>query len=29
MEFAFRSRGSTKLSPQGDKKHWYKRAAER
>lgn len=26
MEFAFRSRGSTKLSPQGDKKHWYKRA---
>ncbi|RZA25166.1 MAG: asparagine synthetase B, partial [Lysobacteraceae bacterium] len=27
MEFAFRSRGDTKLTPQGDKKHWYKRAA--
>jgi len=27
MEFAFRSRGTTKLSPQGDKKHWFKRAA--
>ena len=27
MEFAFRSRGSTKLSPAGDKKHWFKRAA--
>jgi asparagine synthase (glutamine-hydrolysing) len=27
MEFAFRSRGSTKLSG-GDKKHWYKKAAE-
>ncbi len=27
MEFAFRSRGATKLSPQGDKKHWLKRAA--
>jgi asparagine synthase (glutamine-hydrolysing) len=26
MEFAFRSRGSTKLSG-GDKKHWYKKAA--
>ncbi len=26
MEFAFRSRGATKLSPQGDKKHWFKRA---
>ncbi|MDB5958283.1 asparagine synthase (glutamine-hydrolyzing) [Ramlibacter sp.] len=26
MEFAFRSRGATKLSAQGDKKHWYKRA---
>jgi asparagine synthase (glutamine-hydrolysing) len=26
MEFAFRSRGQTKLSPDGDKKHWYKRA---
>jgi len=26
MEFAFRSRGSTKLHA-GDKKHWYKRAA--
>ena len=25
MEFAFRSRGSTKLHG-GDKKHWYKRA---
>ncbi len=28
MEFAFRSRGATKLSPEGDKKHWYKRAVE-
>ena len=28
MEFAFRSRGSTKLSPGGDKKHWYKKAVE-
>lgn len=27
MEFAFRSRGATKLSVQGDKKHWFKRAA--
>jgi asparagine synthase (glutamine-hydrolysing) len=27
MEFAFRSRGTTKLSAQGDKKHWFKRAA--
>lgn len=27
MEFAFRSRGRTKLSAQGDKKHWFKRAA--
>ena len=27
MEFAFRSRGQTKLSPLGDKKHWFKRAA--
>lgn len=27
MEFAFRSRGATKLSPDGDKKHWFKRAA--
>ena len=27
MEFAFRSRGTTKLSPDGDKKHWFKRAA--
>ena len=27
MEFAFRSRGTTKLSVQGDKKHWFKRAA--
>jgi asparagine synthase (glutamine-hydrolysing) len=27
MEFAFRSRGSTKLSANGDKKHWFKRAA--
>jgi asparagine synthase (glutamine-hydrolysing) len=27
LEFAFRSRGSTKLSAQGDKKHWFKRAA--
>jgi asparagine synthase (glutamine-hydrolysing) len=26
MEFAFRSRGRTKLSPEGDKKHWYKQA---
>ncbi len=28
MEFAFRSRGHTKLSAQGDSKHWFKRAAE-
>ncbi len=27
MEFAFRSRGDTKLTAQGDKKHWYKKAA--
>jgi asparagine synthase (glutamine-hydrolysing) len=27
MEFAFRSRGSTKLSDSGDKKHWFKKAA--
>ena len=27
MEFAFRSRGTTKLSADGDKKHWFKRAA--
>jgi asparagine synthase (glutamine-hydrolysing) len=27
MEFAFRSRGATKLSTEGDKKHWFKRAA--
>jgi asparagine synthase (glutamine-hydrolysing) len=27
MEFAFRSRDSTKLSAQGDKKHWFKKAA--
>ena len=27
MEFAFRSRGNTKLSSQGDKKHWFKKAA--
>src|SRR5205085_7214999 len=26
MEFAFRSPGRTKLSAEGDKKHWYKRA---
>jgi asparagine synthase (glutamine-hydrolysing) len=26
MEFAFRSRGATKLGPGGDKKHWYKKA---
>jgi asparagine synthase (glutamine-hydrolysing) len=26
MEFAFRSRGRTKLSEAGDKKHWYKKA---
>lgn len=26
MEFAFRSRGRTKLSAAGDKKHWFKRA---
>lgn len=26
MEFAFRSRGATKLSAQGDQKHWFKRA---
>ena len=28
MELAFRSRGHTKLSAGGDKKHWFKRAAE-
>ena len=27
MELAFRSRGATKLSAQGDKKHWFKKAA--
>ena len=27
MEFAFRSRGLTKLSTEGDKKHWFKKAA--
>ena len=27
MEFAFRSRGDTKLAAGGDKKHWFKRAA--
>ena len=27
MEFAFRSRGTTKLSSDGDKKHWFKKAA--
>ncbi len=27
MEFAFRSRGATKLSSDGDKKHWFKKAA--
>ncbi len=27
MEFAFRSRGTTKLSADGDKKHWFKKAA--
>lgn len=27
MELAFRSRGVTKLSPEGDKKHWFKKAA--
>ncbi|MGZ5270035.1 MAG: asparagine synthase (glutamine-hydrolyzing) [Ramlibacter sp.] len=26
MEFAFRSRGATKLAADGDKKHWYKQA---
>ncbi|HYF21704.1 MAG TPA: asparagine synthase (glutamine-hydrolyzing) [Ramlibacter sp.] len=26
VEFAFRSRAATKLSADGDKKHWYKRA---
>ena len=26
MEFAFRTRGAAKLSAEGDKKHWYKRA---
>ncbi|MBC5781993.1 asparagine synthase (glutamine-hydrolyzing) [Ramlibacter sp. USB13] len=26
MEFAFRAPGATKLSADGDKKHWYKRA---
>ncbi len=25
MEFAFRSPGTTKLSPKGDKKHWFRR----
>jgi asparagine synthase (glutamine-hydrolysing) len=28
MEFAFRSRGATKLSAAGDKKHWYRKAVE-
>ena len=28
MEFAFSSRGVTKLSADGDKKHWFKKAAE-
>ena len=28
MEFAFSSRGVTKLSAGGDKKHWFKKAAE-
>ncbi|MCG2595228.1 asparagine synthase (glutamine-hydrolyzing) [Ramlibacter sp. XY19] len=28
MEFAFRSRGVTKLGASGDKKHWYKKAVE-
>jgi asparagine synthase (glutamine-hydrolysing) len=28
MEFAFRSRGATKLGAGGDKKHWYKKAVE-
>ncbi len=28
MEFAFRSRGATKLSTGGDKKYWFKRAVE-
>ena len=27
MELAFRSRGKTKLSSDGDKKHWFKKAA--
>ena len=27
MEFAFQSRGVTKLSSEGDKKHWFKKAA--
>ena len=27
MEFAFQSRGATKLSNEGDKKHWFKKAA--
>ena len=27
MEFAFQSRGMTKLSSEGDKKHWFKKAA--
>ncbi|GAA4428314.1 asparagine synthase (glutamine-hydrolyzing) [Acidovorax lacteus] len=27
MEFAFRSRGATKLAADGDRKHWFKRAA--
>lgn len=26
MELGFRSRGETKISPEGDKKHWYKKA---
>jgi asparagine synthase (glutamine-hydrolysing) len=26
MEFAFRAPGTTKLGPDGDKKHWYKKA---
>jgi asparagine synthase (glutamine-hydrolysing) len=26
VEFAFRSRGATKLAADGDKKHWYKKA---
>ncbi len=27
MELAFRSRGATKLTPEADKKHWFKKAA--